>query len=970
MYNYILERAYELIKSRIFVLTCLFIFLFLILVAQCFNLQIINGEGYQEQYTLLIQKTRDVTGTRGNIYDRNGKLLAYNELAYQVTIEDNGDYSSISEKNEVINKTIRDAIEVIEDNNDSVISSFKIVLDKEGNYQFTNPEGITRQRFIADIYGQAYIDNLTKEQSNSSAKDIIEYLCTDSKYGYGIELSDVYEDRVEILKMVNIRYAMSLNTYRKYIATTIAEDVSEVTVATILENSNELQGVTISEYSLRRYVDSEYFASILGYTGAISQEEYDENIEKGLTNYTINDVVGKSGIEKEMDEYLQGERGEEKIYVNSVGKVIDTISTTQAVAGDNLYLTIDSDLQIFAYDLLEETLAGIVLNKLVNQLSVPKEASSNILIPIGDVYGAFFTNGILDTNQFNSEDASQIERNVMERFSQVRADSLDEIIAYLKNPKGEVREDLSSTFSSFITQVTATILLNESGIIIPTKLDTNDNMYSRWVIDKNVNAYTYLNYVISQNWIDTSLLMKEGDEDVIYSDSNEIFASIIEYVEEALNNNTDFDKLVYKSMILNKQITGREICLLALEQDVFEYTTSEYNAIDNGTMAAYTYLYNKIKNIELTPGQLALEPCSGSIVLTDPENGDVLALVSYPGYDNNRLANTIDTQYYAKLVSDLASPFYNHATQEKTAPGSTYKMVTLAAGITENVITYESILYCDGLYEKVLPNPKCWIHPNGHGGQNPTTALQNSCNNYFYEIGYRLSLRDRSLIGTDDKLGSTTEKYYSSNLGLESLTYYSSLFGLDQKTGIEIPESQPQISDTASVPSAIGQGTHNYTTSQLARYVATIANQGMVYDLTLLDNVSDVKGNLIKEFTADSRDKITEITPATWSTIHSGMELMVENSSAIDNLEKGVTLAGKTGTAQQSLVNPNHALFVGFTPVNNPTLSMAIRITNGYNSGYAARLGADITNYYSKALERDEIITGQASDLGVTIDGD
>ncbi len=127
------------------------------------------------------------------------------------------------------------------------------------------------------------------------------------------------------------------------------------------------------------------------------------------------------------------------------------------------------------------------------------------------------------------------------------------------------------------------------------------------------------------------------------------------------------------------------------------------------------------------------QPSSGSVVLTDPDNGDVLALVSYPGYDTNRLANTMDNEYYNKLLSDLSSPFYNHATQEKTAPGSTYKMITLAAGLGEGVINSGTSIYCSGIYEKVTPNPKCWIHPNGHGGASAATALRDSCNIYFYE---------------------------------------------------------------------------------------------------------------------------------------------------------------------------------------------------------------------------------------------
>ena len=104
------------------------------------------------------------------------------------------------------------------------------------------------------------------------ADDIIKYLCTDKTYGYGLNLKK--HDKAYILKMVNMRYAISLNSYQKYIPSTLAYDVSDETVSAIMENLDQLDGVNIAEDSLRRYTDSQYFASIIGYTGKISQEEY------------------------------------------------------------------------------------------------------------------------------------------------------------------------------------------------------------------------------------------------------------------------------------------------------------------------------------------------------------------------------------------------------------------------------------------------------------------------------------------------------------------------------------------------------------------------------------------------------------------------------------------------------------------------------------------------------------------------
>ncbi len=98
-------------------------------------------------------------------------------------------------------------------------------------------------------------------------------------------------------------------------------------------------------------------------------------------------------------------------------------------------------------------------------------------------------------------------------------------------------------------------------------------------------------------------------------------------------------------------------------------------------MTAQDVMIEKISNLEITPEQLALDPCSGSLVMTDVKTGETLACVTYPGYDNNRLANNMDTQYYAKLSQDLSIQFYNKATQQLNAPGSTFKIVTAVSGM-------------------------------------------------------------------------------------------------------------------------------------------------------------------------------------------------------------------------------------------------------------------------------------------------
>ena len=349
MFEKIKEVFHRIVNSRLTVLILAFCVMFAILVNRLFYLQIVKGDYYLNNYKLQIKKTRELSGTRGNIYDRNGNLLAYNELAYSVTFEDN--ITNDSKKNDTINGILEKVMQIVEAHGDSVISDFGVVLDSAGNYQFLQTDETLKLRFIADVYGKKTIDELSDAQKQQSAEDVIHYLCTDDTYGYGID--DKNLDKSHVLKLVTMRYAIGLNSFQKYIPTVLASDVSDETVAAIMENLDQMDGVDIAEDSLRRYTDSKYFASIIGYTGKISQEEYDALTKEQKKKYSLSDIVGKSGLEQTMDEVLQGTKGEISYYTDNVGKVTDTVSKKDPGAGNDVYLTIDKDLQEQTYKLLE-----------------------------------------------------------------------------------------------------------------------------------------------------------------------------------------------------------------------------------------------------------------------------------------------------------------------------------------------------------------------------------------------------------------------------------------------------------------------------------------------------------------------------------------------------------------------------------------------------------------------------------------
>ena len=208
------------------------------------------------------------------------------------------------------------------------------------------------------------------------------------------------------------------------------------------------------------------------------------------------------------------------------------------------------------------------------------------------------------------------------------------------------------------------------------------------------------------------------------------------------------------------------------------------------------------------------------------------------------------------------------------------------------------------------------------------------------------------------QLSKNGENEFSESLSLSKLAQYASMIGLDKKTGIELTESSPHVSDINAVPSYMGQGNHLYSTTQLARYAAALANSGTVYNLTLLDKVTDSKGNILEEY--DSKiENVMNVPQNIWDDIHDGMYRVIQTHDQFNGL--GVELAGKTGTAEISKREPNHGLFIGYAPASEPQYSIAVRIANGYSSGNACLAANDILKYIFDLADEESILTGYAS---------
>lgn len=953
MFKRLKKGIARMFASRTIILGIIFVAFGCILISRLFHLQIINGESYQSDFTMQIRKETSIPSTRGCIFDSAGNLLAYNKLSYDVTFQDVGSYETTRERNLTINGYLYKIMQILYANGDDIYSDFAIAINDAGEYEYTK-NGVNLLRFKADVFGQPYTEDLTTEQAAITAEDMIKELGDDGEFGYGVLIEYTPEEREQYglpdqlskedaLKLISLRSAINQNSYQKYIPTTIAKDISDTAVSSLMESKGYYKGVDVVESSIRVYNESTYFANIIGYTGQISREEMKSLNEKvGRDAYDTTDIVGKTGLEQYFETELQGTDGKRVVYVNNRGNVLKEESRVEPQTGNNLYLTINTDWQKAAYHLLEQYIAGIVYSITYDLKEVDNEnvSADNIVVPVYDIYYNLFENHVLSVSHMESSAATQLEKEVYQLLQQREVEIFDQLEAELISESPKPYKELPTSMQVYMTYLTETTL-PELGLMKVDSIDTTDDTYLAWTKDESISLREYLTYAISKNWLDVSGIMEESE----FWDSDEIFTNLCNYLEEYVKTDRNFSRKVYKYMVEDDTLKPSTLCMLLYDQGILEMDEEMYSRLKDGSLSAFEFIKEKIYTLELSPAQLAVAPYSGSLVVVDPNNGNTLACVTYPGYDNNRLANEMDDEYFEQLNLGKASPFYNKATQELTAPGSTYKMVSAVAGLNEGVISVDETIQCTGSFDLEALPIKCWIHPGNHGYENLVGALADSCNMYFNTVGFRLGD-----VGAED--GKAVDE-----VGIEKLAKYAAMFGFDQETGIEMDESAPMISDNSMARSAMGQGRNAFSTVQLARYVATVANSGTCYDLTLLDKITDFEGRTVMEKEPVIHDYV-EGTEYMWSAIHMGMNEMVNRTEYLK--DTGVSMAGKTGTAEQTGV-PNHALYVGYAPYEAPEIAIACRITNGYSSKNAALLAKDMIRYIFGLGEKEELITGHAT---------
>ncbi len=919
----------------------------LALIVRLFDLQIIKGNYYEENYVQKSVKTVTIPAARGNIYDVDGNILAYNELVKNITIADIDAYKQNNHDINERNKMLLELAKILEKYKCNIASRYFIDMDENGKFYFTTTSEKQHRSFIANIYGRLVTDldegRNFQYRSDLTPKEAFEY----SKHRYAMDfITDddgnpiIISDRT-MLDMVSIHYTMRLTSYQKYQPTTIAENVSDRCASEILENIGLLKGVDIEETSSRRYNYAIYFAHIIGYVGRTSEDRIDE-LKETNPQYDINDKVGLVGIEKSMEHYLCGTKGYRKIVVDSSGKILETLEEQESKAGADVYLSIKATDQIANYNLLEQRLAGIIASKIVNKdVSNVKLSSSRMEISAHDAYYHLIDNHVLDKDHFESPDAKQAEKEIYRLFLEARERAKEIIYKNLMDENPEIQRNLSNTAQN-LTAYVYTYLHTHNDILMSDAIDRDVEEYIRWKED-DISLRDFLTKAIEETWIDSTKIYaseRYGDRDTIYN-------SLVLYIMSILEDNEEFDMLVYKFAIKEKYITNRLLIMALFEQGFLPWSDVEYDKISKATDEyMYTYFIRLVRDMVLKPSDLALDPYAGSIVVTNVNTGKVKALVTYPSYDNNLI---YVKGYMESLMTNKSYPLVSCTTQTQLAPGSAFKPITALASLEEKVITKDQLVNCNGIFDEIDPPIKCWAYPYEHGDLNLVDAISNSCNVAFAKYGHLLSFDE--------------EQNYSTDTGLRVIQKYCRLFGLDTKSGIEIEELSPTISYTDPERSAMGQGTHAYNNVQLAKYTVALANGGKLYDLSILDKVVDKQGNVL--FTSEPKFvHDLNISEESLNTVYEGMRKMITDGIArFIFASQGIQILGKTGTAQERNDRTNHATFVSFAPMHAPEIAVNVVIPFGYSSGNAAALANRVYNYMYGVTSFEEILNKGTDDI-------
>jgi len=388
----------------------------------------------------------------------------------------------------------------------------------------------------------------------------------------------------------------------------------------------------------------------------------------------------------------------------------------------------------------------------------------------------------------------------------------------------------------------------------------------------------------------------------------------------------------YYDNYLRGEKGNKEVEVDALGREILTLNSREPVAGNDIHLTIDSDLQQYIQNLMLEK--------KGAVIVSDPNTGKILAMVSQPSFDPNLFTKQISTEQWESIAQSKENLLCNRTIQGIYPPGSVFKLITAIAALEEGIVDLNDSIYCPGYYKLGGLTFKCWKE-TGHGNQTFLEAISNSCNVFFYTMGQKL--------------------------GIDKLNHYARMFGLGERTGIDLPGELEGLvpsrkwkrntfnqvwypGDTVNL--SIGQGYLLTTPFQIHNMLCIIANDGLVYRPFNVEKIVSQSGELIKKYEPEMIRE-TGISPETFRVVKEGMKKVIEEGTGWNARIEGVTLAGKTGTAQ----NPqgeNHAWFVGFAPFQNPEICVTVFIEHGGDGSQSAApiAGNIIQGYFQKQVDQ------------------
>lgn len=335
--------------------------------------------------------------------------------------------------------------------------------------------------------------------------------------------------------------------------------------------------------------------------------------------------------------------------------------------------------------------------------------------------------------------------------------------------------------------------------------------------------------------------------------------------------------------------------------------------------------------------ELFSDSLQGGVVALDPTDGAVLALYSAPAYDPNKFTGGIPYDYWEELRSDKRKPLFNKAIQGSYPPASTYKLFTAVTALQAGLVTFDEKMPvpCRGGYQFGSRYFKCW-HRAGHGNVDLIQAIEVSCDTYFYQLGLRIGLS--RLLAGGVSVGSRERT--GIDLPEEGLSTYP--YGVEYYNEVYGPRNW---TNAVVLNLAIGQGENSQTVLNMARMYSALATDGQAARPSVAKRPV-VRERLFK-LSADDMDGLRKALAGVVSA----------GGTAARSRIEGVMLAGKTGTAQQSGPEGDHAWFLGFAPADDPKIVVSVMLEFGLSGSRAARIASAIIAHYLKVTPTSAIQT-------------